>query len=296
MVKKRWQSFLSLTLLTAVLLGGAPCAWSAEGERPTTELTLSVLSAYICNGDELSRHSAVIQPQIAVGYKGFNLVVWGNLDTRPYLAEQANYRGDRRQNWTETDVKIGYNKTFGIFKAGLTYAYYGNAAFWNSDTSGVGPDQKDDQELVLTAGLETFLAPTLTVARSFDSTQRWYLTLGLSHSVELTKRVSIALAATGSYLVSEDDNRRRINEDGTDRKADGSWNDRYNDFHDATVSLSLPVKVLDSLTVTPQVSYIFPLNNNAKYDMMFRSMQADTTFRDRQSSFLVGGVSFTYRY
>ena len=43
-------------------------------------------------------------------------------------------------------------------------------------------------------------------------------------------------------------------------------------------------------TITPQLSYVFPLCDDAKYDMRTRSMQIDTAFADRQSSYLVGGV------
>jgi hypothetical protein len=263
----------------------------AEEVRPTTDLTVSVLSAYVSKGDELSRNSIVIQPQIALGYKGFSVTVWGNLDTRPYLAETSTYKGDRRQNWTETDLTLAYNRSFGIVNTGIAYAYFGNAAYWNSDGTGAGPDQKDDQEVSLSLGLNTILSPNLKVARSFDSTQIWYVLLGLSHTFEFNKVVGLTLAASGSYLISQDDNRLKINSDGTDRKADGSRNDRYNNFHDAVVSLNLPIKPVSYLTITPQISYVFPMCDDAKYDMKFRSMQQDTTFVDRQNAYLVGGVS-----
>ncbi len=262
-----------------------------EEAKPTTDLTVSVLSAYISKGDELSRNSIVIQPQIALGYKGFSLTVWGNLDTRPYLAETSTYKGDKRQNWTETDLTLAYNRSFGIVNTGIAYAYFGNAAYWNSDNTGAGPDQKDDQEVSLSLGLNTILSPNLKVARSFDSTQIWYVLLGLSHTFEINKVVGVNLAASGSYLISQDDNRLKVNSDGTDRKADGLKNDRYNNFHDAVVSLNLPIKPTSYLTITPQLSYVFPMGDDAKYDMKSRSMQQDTTFVDRQSSYLVGGVS-----
>ena len=263
----------------------------AEEVRPTTELTVSVLSAYISKGDELSRNSIVIEPQIVLGYKGLSLTVWGNLDTRPYLAETSTYKGDKRHNWTETDLTLAYNRSFGIVNTGIAYAYFGNAAYWNSDATGAGPDQKDDQEFSVSLGLNTILSPNLKVARSFDSTQIWYMLLGLSHTFELNKVVGLTISASGSYLISQDDNRLKINSDGTDRKADGSRNDRYNNFHDAVVSLNLPIKPTSYLTITPQISYIFPMGDDAKYDMRFRSMQQDTTFVDRQSAYLVGGVA-----
>ncbi|MEI7637412.1 MAG: hypothetical protein WCJ37_08915 [Syntrophus sp. (in: bacteria)] len=300
--KKSAVGFLSLILLlVGAAAVGAVEITPAEGTKkaeqkteeakPTTDLTVSALSAYISKGDELSRNSIVIQPQIVLGYKGFSLNIWGNLDTRPYLAETSNYKGDKRHNWTETDLTLAYNQTFGIVNAGIAYAYFGNAAYWNSDNTGAGPDQKDDQEVSLSLGLNTFLSPNLKVARSFDSSQIWYVLLGLSHTFEINKVVGVNLAASGSYLISQDDNRLKVNSDGTDRKSDGSRNDRYNNFHDAVVSLNFPIKPTSYLTITPQISYIFPMCDDAKYDMRSRSMQMDTTFSDRQSAYLVGGAS-----
>jgi len=270
----------------------APAA-KPEGEkiRPTADVTISVLSAYISKGDELSRNSIVVQPQFAVGYQGFYFNIWGNLDTRPYLAETSVYKGDKRQNWTETDVNIGYNRSFGMVNAGIAYAYFGNAAFWNSDATGAGPDQKDDQEVSVSLGLDTLLSPNLKAARSFDSTQIWYFLLSVSHTFALNKLVGLSLSASASYLLSQDDNRLKTNSDGTTSRPDGSPNGRYNNFHDAVIALGLPVKPTSYLTITPQLSYVFPMCDDAKYDMRSRSMQIDTVFADRQSSYLVGGVT-----
>jgi len=295
-------SFLLISAAVAVAAEATPpgetkkVEQKAEEVKPTTDLMISVLSAYISKGDELSRNSIVIEPQIMLGYKGLSLTIWGNLDTRPYLADTSTYKGDKRQNWTETDLTLAYNRSFGMVNTGVAYAYFGNAAYWNSDNTGAGPDQKDDQEVSLSLGLNTILAPNIKVARSFDSTQIWYMLLGLSHTFEINKIVGLTLAASGSYLISQDDNRLKVNSDGTDRRADGSKNDRYNNFHDAVVSLNLPIKPTSYLTITPQISYIFPMCDDAKYDMRFRSMQQDTTFVDRQSAYLVGGASVTLSF
>jgi len=262
-----------------------------EAVRPTVEVTVSVLSNYISKGDELSRNSIVIQPQFNLGYRGFYFTIWGNLDTRPYLAETSTYRGDRRHNWTETDIYAGYNHTFGIVNTGIQYSYFGNAAFWNSNGTSGAPDQKDDQELSVSLGLNTLLSPNIKAARSFDSTQVWYFLLSLSHTFELNEKVGLSLSASASYLLSQDDNRLKINSDGSDKKANGTRIDRYNNFHDAVVTVGLPVKPWRQFTITPQLSYVFPMCDEAKYDMRNRSMQIDTAFADRQSSYLVGGVS-----
>ncbi|MCX7817021.1 MAG: hypothetical protein N2317_05890 [Syntrophales bacterium] len=258
-----------------------------EGKvKPTTEITVAMLNAYVSNGDELSRHSLVIQPQLKFSYAPWSVVVWGNLDTKPYLEETSTKKGDTRQKWTETDIKLSYERTWGIVRGSATYTYYANA----------GSGQKDDQDFTLAFGINTYLNPYLSISRSFDSSQRWYILMELSHTFDLSKTVSLRLAASGSYLISQDDERRRINDDGTDTRPDGSKNDHYRNFHDGVVSISLPVKPVDWITVTPQVSYVFPLCHDAKNDMKKRSIQQDTAFADRESSFLVWGVSFTFTF
>ena len=76
----------------------------------------------------------------------------------------------------------------------------------------------------------------------------------------------------------------------------GTRNDRYNNFHDAVVSLNLPIKPTSYLTIIPQISYAFPICDDAKYDMKSRSMQLDTTFVDRQNAYLVGGLSMALSF
>lgn len=285
----RLKHFRTALLLLACFLAFSGNLVLAETEgkvKPVTEITVSVLNAYICNGDELSRHSLVIQPQLKFSYAQWSAVIWGNLDTRPYLEETSTGKGDTRQKWTETDIKLSYERTWGMVRGSAMYTYYANA----------GAGQKDDQEFSLAFGLDTFLNPYLSISRSFDSSQIWYILMEVSHTFPISKRSSLRLAASGSYLISQDDERRKINDDGSDTRPDGSKNDHYRNFHDGIVSVSLPVKPVDWITVTPQVSYVFPLCHDAKNDMKKRSIQQDTAFADRESSFLVWGVAFTFTF
>ncbi len=289
--RKRIAFVALASLLFAFVCGPA----AAEDERPTAELTVSVLSAYVSKGDELSRNSVVIQPQTTLGYRGVTVNLWGNLDTRPYLSQDAGL--DKRQNWTETDVTLAYTAKFGLVNAGVSYAYFGNSSQYSGE-----PDFRDDQEVGVTVGLDTVLEPTLSVFRSFDATQRWYFQFGISHAFALTKTASLKLAASVSYLLSADDNRVKITDNGIPCDGKALPMERYSNFHDGVLTASLPVKLGTHWTVTPMLSYVVPLSGDAKNDMKYRSLQyyggwgPTTNFADVQSSFLVGGLSVSFGF
>ncbi|MEN6358804.1 MAG: hypothetical protein ABFD59_01895, partial [Smithella sp.] len=69
-----------------------------------------------------------------------------------------------------------------------------------------------------------------------------------------------------------------------------------NNFHDGVVSLSLPVAVTGNLTITPTVSYVFPLSDDAKYEMRARGLQGAANPPDRDSYYVYGGVTLSLTF
>ena len=253
-----------------------------EEDKVTGEIDLSVLSAYIWRGYEQSRDSVVVQPAVTASYKGFSLNVWGNFDTRPYSAADAKYAA----NYTETDYTISYSKRFGILQVTPGYIYYGLGAPYAGGTAPL-----DSQELFLTLGLDTILQPTLTAYKEIDHYRQWYFLLGVSHTIEFNKVISLKLAASASYLLSTDET--------TYAKYDSNslpTTDKYNNFHDGTASVSLPIAVYKTLSVTPTISYVFPLCDDARYEMRAYGKQGIANPSDRDSSYLYGGVTLSYTF
>ncbi len=251
-------------------------------DKVTGEVAASILSAYIWRGQELSRHSVVIQPSLTASYKGFSANVWGTLDTRPYAAGSESYSS----NFNETDVTLSYSRKFGIVQAGAGYIYYALGALAPG-----APDPQDAQELFVSVGLDTILQPTLTVYKEISHYHQWYATLGVSHTFALQERVGLKLAAQVSYLKSEDET--------TYPKFDGNslaTTDKFNNFHDGTFSVSLPVSVTKNITVTPLVTYVFPLSDDAKYEMRARGLQGAVVPSDRDSTYLYGGVTLSFAF
>jgi len=272
----------------------APAPAAAEEDKPTGDISVSLLNQYIWRGYELSRNSAVIQPSLTVGYKGFSAAMWGNLDTKPYYAGAGDSPYSSTMN--ETDFTLSYTKTMGIVNLGGGYIYYSLGSL-NKDL----PERADMQELFVSVGLNTLLAPTLTVYRELDHYHNWYFLLGVSHTFELHKAVSLKLAATASYLSSTYADAVLFNAGagyGGYPKVESNGtvtNDKFNNFHDGSVTASLPIKIAKYITLTPTLSYIFPLSSDAKYEMRASSLKG-TTFDDKDSSYVVGGLTASFTF
>jgi hypothetical protein len=67
-------------------------------------------------------------------------------------------------------------------------------------------------------------------------------------------------------------------------------NDKFNNFHDGTVTVSLPIKATGYITITPMISYVFPLSDDAKNEMKGQGLKGVASPTDRNSSFIVGGL------
>jgi len=270
---------ISLLISSLLIVSATPLI--AEDEKPTGDFSVSALSKYVWRGQELSRDSVVIQPSMTIGYKGFAVNVWGNLDTDPYVASSD----DDSTNWTETDVTLSYSKTLGLFNLGAGYIYYGLAG-----SNENGADYHDSQEIYVSVGLNTLLSPTLTVYKEIDYYHQWYFLLGVSHAFELNKMVSLKLAASASYLLSEDE------ETYPEFNGDAEpTDDKFSNLHDGTMTASLPIKATQYITVTPLISYVFPLSGDAKDEMKGRGIRGEQP-SDRDSSFLYGGVTLSFTF
>ena len=253
-----------------------------EESKVTGEIGLSALSAYIWRGQELTRHSVVVQPAVTVSYNGFALNVWGNLDTRPYSAGEAKYASQQ----TETDYILSYSRKFGILQITPGYIYYALEAPYSGAT-----DPLDSQEIFLSLGVDTILQPTLTAYKEIDHYHQWYFLLGVSHTFAFNKVVSLKLSASASYLLSTDET--------TYAKYDSDslvTTEKFNNFHDGTVTISLPLAVYKTLTVTPTISYVFPLSDDARYEMRARSVQGAAVPSDKDTEYIYGGVTLSYTF
>ena len=249
-------------------------------DKPTGSLAISGLSKYVWRGYENTKNSVVVQPSLTVGYKGFSANIWGNLDTKPYSTTNSSYSSA----WTETDLTLSYTKTFGILNAGLGYIYYGLGA---PNAGAAKP--LDSQEIFVTLGLNTLLTPTLTAYKEIDHYHQYYFLLGISHTFEFNKTVSLQLGASVSYLLSDDASTYPKYNDNYQPTSD-----KFSNFHDGVLTASLPINVAKYLTVAPTVSYSLPLSDDAKDEIKARGKL--TNPGDNDSSYLYGGLTVTLSF
>jgi hypothetical protein len=262
-----------------------PALFAAEEEKPVMDVAMSVLSQYIWRGYELSRNSVVIQPSLTAGYKGFSVNVWGNMDPKPYYSG-TDVGKSYSSAWNETDLTLSYSKSMDMFTLGVGYIYYAQGALHQEAAK-----RLDAQEIFASLGLNVLLSPTLTVYKEIDHYHNWYALLGISHIFEINKMASLKLAASASYLLSNDEK--------TYPKYDGNaiaTTDKFSNFHDGSITATLPVKVMKYVTVTPILSWVFPLSSDAANEMKGCGFKGAATNAERDSSFIYGGVSASFSF
>jgi len=268
---KKYATAMALALAGCTLLAGP--ALATEEEKPFADLTVGAYSQYIWRGFALSKDSIVIQPSMTVGYKGFSMNLWGNLDSDPFDADPTV---DNKSNWTETDLTLAYDWEMGPVGLSAGYIYYGLDA------------ANDTQEVFLSASYDTFLSPTLSVYKDIANLSGWYVTLGVSHSLPLTETLALDLGAQVGYL--------RANDVSSYEEVDGSGNGTgkaYRAMHDGLLSAALPIALNEYLTITPELSYSFALSSKAS-DFLEESNSG--AINKREDNFIYGGVSMTLAF
>lgn len=285
-MKIKYWVFLLCFCFVIALAAPLRAADEASPVMPTADLTIDVLSMYYSKGQECSRNSVVFQPSVTIGYYGFSINMWGNLDTRPYSTPSTQ---TNRAAWNETDFVLSYGKTIGMVNLSGSYAYYGYSPYYAGQTR-----WDDQQEIYGSVGLNTLMAPTFTVYKMIDGGLRWYFKMGVSHAFEFNKYVGLKLEGTVGYLLGQDKvspYEAKFYNDATPIP-----NETYNGLLDGVVTVSIPLKPpIKNVTITPKISYAFPLTSDAK-NYMKGVGWAENTPADRQSNYLFGGISFNYSF
>jgi len=250
-----------ILVMCLVICLGSMAAWAEEEteERPTADFSVAFLSQYIWRGYAFSDDSAVIQPSGTISYYGFSVGLWGNLDT--HLDDGS---GHGTSVFNETDLTISYDHSFGPVSLGVGYIYYG--------LEGV----PDSQEVYASVGYDILLSPTLTVYREVSNYPSWYINLGISHSFELPKGISLNLGASAGYYSYDD-----IYEAG-------GKSHKYHNFHDGLISASLDIPLGKYFTVSPMIAYSFPLSDDARH--FIPTMSIADVASDNDADFFYGGV------
>lgn len=253
------RSWIGWMVAAAVILTCSMAApVFAEESGPSASCAVLFSNHYIWRGQELSRDSLVIEPSITTSYKGFSANLWSNVDLDPYSSDPA---ADTEAKLNETDITLSYAHDFGSAGLEVGYIYYG--------LSGI----PDTQEIYAGISANVLLSPSLKVYKDIGHGEAWYLLLGISHEFKFSDSVALDLGASISYLTSDsEDDYPEIDDNGNPTGG------KFSGLHDGVVSASLPISVAKYFTVSPTVSYTFPLSTDAKNEMKWRSLEGDESF------------------
>lgn len=237
-------------------------AEEATAERPTVNVNVSFYSQYIWRGYELSHNSFVMFPTVTVGYKGFYLNWWGDIDT--------DYAGrpDGLQCW-EQDYLLWYTNSWKKLNYTIGYIYYHTMP-------------AHTQEIWVALGLAIPLNPTFSAWRDIEHTESMYYNLALSHSFPIPKdrvcwKYDLSLDVGGWVGYYDQD------------EYWGATND-YSAWHDGNVWAGLKVPLSDVCSITPKIQYSFPLSDKANDNIKGLS------FDGNDSQFVYGGLILDYNF
>ncbi|UFS70941.1 hypothetical protein LPW11_01855 [Geomonas sp. RF6] len=215
-------------------------------EDLNADLNVSFYSKYVWRGYELSKDSLVIFPTATVGYKGFAVNLWADMDTRFYGGPDKEFKIQ------ETDVTVSYSNAIAPLKLNYSLGWI----YYNYQPN-------KNQEVFATFTFDTILKPTFCVYNEIEIGQAWYFLLGLSHSIPVYRDFSLDLAATVAYL------------------HDKSEPSDFSNFHDGNLTVGMKIPLNKYLSVSPRVQYSFPLNEHARReirDLSFTKNDSDFVY------------------
>ena len=229
----------------------------------TANLNTTFYSKYVWRGLELSKNSLVIFPSLTIGYKGFALNVWLDLDTEFNNPPQVK---DSKAKLQETDLTLTYTNKFKPLKMDYTlgWIYY--------DTDGFdGETPTSNQEVFVTLAFDIPLKPTLSVYREIETGAAWYTSLALSHSFKIYKEWTWDMGGWISYI---------YNKSTEDISA----------MDDGNIWMGLTIPVNSYFSIIPKIQYSFPLSSAAR-----KRIEANS-FNGQDSNFLYGGLIFDLKF
>ena len=138
----------------------------------------------------------------------------------------------------------------------------------------------DSQELFLKIAGNFLLSPTLAIYQEIANYPGTYLNLGISHSINLTKEITLDLGGSIGYQISDTNKIVQYNSQLL------PTTNKYNALHDGNLSVGLTIPFGKYFSVKPVMYYSLPLSDDAKYRIQGTSLS-------NKYDFFYGGVILT---
>lgn len=219
----------------------------AEEPKVTGSASIGFYNRYIFRGYEIGTQNFVAQPSLSASYRGFTGTFWGNFDSNQRDTTSSVFSSPGSSGIDEVDITLSY--TYSIQKLSLTggYIYY-NLSY-----------AKNTQEFFLSAALDVFGKPTLSVYQDVDSYPGTYVNLSFAQSFPIYKDITIDLGASFGYLIGQGSYWK------TYEPSTGEYTGKkFNDFLDGMAKLGFTIPVTKAFSIQPVVQYWFPLSGDAK--------------------------------
>ncbi len=247
----------------------AGCVWAggalAQEESPVTGgVDLPLLSSYVWRGQVLN-DDAVFQPGLTASKAGFLVNAWSSMNLNDTETDGE---------FTEMDWTVSYSRSVGPvgLSVGVVQYTFPNSSLEQEDGTVVA--YPGTYEVFASAGLpDVLLSPTVTVYRDLDEIDGFYGVLAVAHSFSLAEKVGLKLSASLGA-------------------GDSDYNSGYFGYDDAAlndlvVGMSLPISVIENLSVTPSLSYMVLPDSSL-------SDSAEEAYGEKDSPY--GGVTLSYAF
>ncbi|MBI5523971.1 MAG: hypothetical protein HY910_15195 [Desulfarculus sp.] len=242
MKKLVYSLVLALGLLaqTALLPGGVLAADEAAADKPPewkVDAAAAYNSKYIWRGI-MQVNDPVLQPSLNVNKGGFTFNVWGSWD--------LTNKNTRKNSFTEIDLTAEYAFSFGDFSFPVGVIHY---LFPNTPYPAT-------TELYAGVSYTWLVTPSIKVFKDIDESHGIYVLASLAYAYDLpavVKDVTWQLTASISGAWGDKEN-NKFYWAGTDSDS----------FTDSLLTIGLPIKIKETVTITPAYSQVWLLDSKIK--------------------------------
>ncbi|MBE9535973.1 MAG: hypothetical protein IMF07_02235 [Proteobacteria bacterium] len=217
-------------LLSLMVSAGLPDKAKAEGVYGYA--SVDVLTNYVWRGQNLG-DDGVVQPSIHSTKDNLTLNIWSNYDLK------------RNRN-NEVDVTLNYSVESEGMSIDAGYIYYALK------------DADDTQELYISAALEMYLAPTVTLYLDFDEGDGGFLVMSVGHDISLDEDSSLHFGASASLNI--------------ENKVMGG---EFTNWYNSELTASYTMNIAKNVILEPKMAYSFALSNDAERAIRSASVDND---------------------
>ncbi len=240
------QCFIGILALVA-FLSVCPISFGEEQKDFSTNASLTFTNKYVFRGYELSKDSLIIQPNVTISGYGFGFSIFGNIDTSQKQTQSFLPTEEKTRKLNEVDYTANYSRKFSVLDTTIGYIYYGTDYCPHTE------------ELFLTLSFDTLLKPTISMYRDITRYIGSYINLSLSHSFNITKEITLDVAAAFGYVAGDDEYWRTY-----DAQTGSYTGKMYKAFHDGMLKVGFTIPLTNLVSVQSYVQYTFPLSSKAK--------------------------------